>query len=162
MSRPKAQWAALRPRGMKIQVWNEIVTAWENGLSDRDASFRASKDGGVYITEAEIKEILEEYPKVRSLKEFLQSNILSKAKLNIAEDVERGNISTSKWLLERKAPEEFSTKASVAFESGVVAVSIEDKKKELNQFMDQFDTPDEDPVDKVIGECDDKGSLQRT
>lgn len=133
---------ALKPKDISDVQWREIIDAWENGLSDREAAFRASKISGKLVTEARIKELLAESEDVGFIRDACHSEILSKAKLNIKRSVEQGNVSTSKWLLERKAPEEFSTKAAVAFEGAVASLSMDDKQKEMDEFMEQFGKKD--------------------
>ena len=141
MGRTKATeipYIGLKPENISKSAWREIVVAWENGLSDREASFRASRDSDIYITEAEIKEMVATHPEVSSLRDFLMSNIVSKAKLNIAESINEGSVSTAKWYLERKAADEFSTKSAMAFEGAVVTVTMEEKQKELDKLLEKF------------------------
>lgn len=128
----------LKPDGMPQKAWKEIVTAWENGLSDREASFRASRDSGIYITESEIKEMVASSPEIASLRDFLMTDIVSRAKVNIADNIRQGNISTSKWYLERKAADEFSSKAAVAFEGAVVGLTMEEKQAEIDKLLEGF------------------------
>ena len=138
MARQKTPFVSLKPKGMYDAVWREIIDAWENGLSDREAAFRASKNTGKYISEAQVKQMVESSPDIGSLKDHLHSEILTMAKLNIKKSLEAGNVGTSKWYLERKKPDEFSTKAAVAFEGAVVGLSLDEKKKEMDEFMSQF------------------------
>lgn len=138
MPRQKTPYASLRPKHINEAAWREIVSAWENGLSDREASYRASRDNKVFITEAEIKQMVAESPQISGLRDFLLSDIVSKAKLNIADSIREGSISTSKWYLERKAADEFSSKASVAFEGAVIGLTMDEKQKELEKLLDDF------------------------
>ena len=68
----------------------------------------------------------------------MQNDILSQAKLNIADNIREGNVSTSKWYLERKAPDEFSSKAAVAFEGAVVGLTMEEKQAEIDKLLENF------------------------
>lgn len=131
----------LKPKDLSDIQWREIVDAWENGLSDREAAFRASRITGKLVTEARVKQMIAESEDIALIRDACHSEILTKAKLNIKKSIEQGNVSTSKWLLERKAPEEFSSKAAVAFEGGVATISMSDKQKEMDAFMEQFDNP---------------------
>lgn len=153
MSRQKTPYSSLRPKGVKEAAWRAIVDAWENGLSDREAAYRANKDSDVRITEQEIKEMIVQDPDIGGLKDYLHSALTSKAKLNIAEQINTGNGAMSKWYLERKAPEEFSSKSAIAFEGAVVDVSMEEKRKELTNFMEQF-TVSTNVIVPEIGEID--------
>ena len=138
MARQKTPYTSLRPKWINEAAWREIVSAWENGLSDREASFRASRDSGMFITESELKQVVAENPDVSGLRDFLLSDIVSNAKLNIAESIREGSIATSKWYLERKAANEFSSKASVAFEGAVVGLSMEEKQREIDKLLEDF------------------------
>lgn len=138
MSRQKTPYSGFRPKHINEAAWREIVSSWEDGLSDREAAFRASRDSGIYITESELKELVASDENISALKDFLQSDVISMAKKNIAGSIREGNVSTSKWLLERKAPNEYSTKASVAFEGAVVGLTMEEKQAELDKLLDDF------------------------
>lgn len=138
MAKAKVPFLKLKPRGLKIVTWQIILNAWENGLSDREAAFLASKDGNAYVTEEDVKGWLAENADIASLKDFLQSDLLSNAKLNIADNIRDGNVATSKWYLERKAPDEFSSKAAVAFEGAVVGLTMEEKQAEIDKLLEGF------------------------
>lgn len=138
MSRQKTPYSAYRPKWINEAAWREIISSWEDGLSDREAAFRASRDNDIYITEKELQELVATDENVSGLREFLQSDVVSMAKKNIAGSIRQGNVSTSKWLLERKAPNEYSTKASVAFEGAVVGLTMEEKQAEMDKFLDDF------------------------
>ena len=138
MAKAKVPFLKLKPRGLKIVTWQIILNAWENGLSDREAAFLASKDGNAYVTEEDVKGWLAENADIASLKDFLQSDLLSNAKLNIADNIREGNVATSKWYLERKAPDEFSSKAAVAFEGAVVGLTMEEKQAEIDKLLEGF------------------------
>lgn len=141
-----------KPKDMPDAAWEEIVYSWENGLSDREASFRASRDSGVFITEAQLKELVASDANISGLRDFLKSALVSQAKLNIADSVNSGNVSTAKWLLERKAADEFSTKAAVAFEGAVVGLTMEEKQKEIDKLLDDFGLAPEEEEEDGIGE----------
>ena len=143
MSRSKVPYIGVKPNNVREKVWIAIVDAWENGLSDREASSRASRDSGVFVKESDIKQMLKDYPEVASLKDFLHADIVSNAKLNIAEQIRNGSVTTSKWYLERKAADEFSTKSAVAFEGAAVELSIEEKREKMEEFMSGFGGEDE-------------------
>ena len=153
MAKAKVPFLKLKPRGLKIVTWQIILNAWENGLSDREAAFLASKDGNAYVTEEDVKGWLADNSDIASLKDFLQSDLLSNAKLNIADNIRNGNVSTSKWYLERRAPEEFSTKAAVAFEGAVVGLTMEEKQAEIDKLLEGFG------VGSKEGESDGSGEV---
>lgn len=138
MANQKVPYSKLKPASLNNKAWKEVISAWKNGLSDREASFRASRDSGVYITESELKEIVAESPEIASLRDFLMTDIVSQAKLNIADNIRDGNVSTSKWYLERKAPDEFSSKGAIAFEGAVIGLTMEEKQAEIEKMLDNF------------------------
>lgn len=137
----------LRPNNIPPTAWCEILDSWENGLSDREAAFRASRACGKLIKESEVKRMVEENEHIGMLRDHFHADIISEAKLNIRASIMKGDITTSKWYLERKAADEFSTRAAVAFEGGVVELSIDERKKQMDEFMAQFKKKDE-PDDK--------------
>lgn len=138
MPRTKTPYLKFKPKWINEAAWREIVDSWSNGLSDREASFRASRDSGIYVTEAELKELVASDPNVSSLRDFLLSDIVSNAKLNIADSIREGSVSTSKWYLERKAASEFSSKQSVAFEGAVIGLSMEEQQQKFDELLESF------------------------
>lgn len=151
MARKKeSNYIAFKPKDMPEEAWKILVDAWENGLSDREASFRMSRDDGYYITEKEIRNYLDANPRMADLRDFLRADLVSKAKMNIAEAIREGSVSTTKWYLERKAPDEFSSKAAVALEGAIVQVSMEEKQAEMDKFLEGFGIskkkPEKEPI----------------
>jgi len=138
MARSKVPYIGLKPSELTETQWRIVVDAWENGLSDREASFRVTKESKFPLKESELRKILKDRPEVAELRDFLHSDIISQAKLNIREKIKEGDIATSKWYLERKNADEFSTKAAVAFEGAITDLSIEEKEKKLAEYMKQF------------------------
>lgn len=145
-----------KPQGMGQDVWQEIVEAWANGLSDREAAFRVCKNTGKVMTESKLKALVCDDEDVSWLRSCLHNELLSQAKLNIKSSIDSGNVSTSKWYLERKAPDEFSSKAAVAFEGAITELSIEDKQRQMEAFMDQFEVEREDRSVLKVGEFPDE------
>lgn len=138
------EYRELKPKEIKDVTWLEIIEAWENGLSDREASFRASKLGLDSVKAEDIRRWCKENPEIGELKANLQSELLSSAKLVIAETLRdpnnKENVKTARWYLERKAADEFSTKQAVAFEGAVVELSLEEKERKLNELMEKFES----------------------
>ena len=141
MSRQKLRFAKLKPSGIKDATWRYLVEAWESGLSDREAAFYVSKrDECDEITTDDIQKWMQANPEVKELKTNLHSDILSDAKINIKGAIkDEKDVATSKWYLERKAANEFSTKQAVAFEGAVIEVSLEEKQKKLQEMVDKFE-----------------------
>lgn len=133
----------LKPTDVKEAVWISIVEGWENGLSDRQAAFRASKETGEEVSDADIREWKKNNPEIKELFYNLQNELITSAKMNVADAVKDGDTKTSKWLLERKAADEFSTKQAVAFEGAAIEVSLADKEKALKDMVEKFEADGE-------------------
>lgn len=136
------RYSELKPKKIKDVSWEAIIEAWENGLSDREAAFRATKLGFDVIKAEDIRRWCKENPDLGELRANLLSDLLSSAKLTIAETLKdadsKERVKTARWYLERKAADEFSTKQAVAFEGAVVELSLEEKERKLNELMEQF------------------------
>ena len=143
MSRQKLRFAKLKPSGIKDATWRRLVEAWENGLSDREAAFYVSKHSACdEITTDDIQRWFIENPEVKELKVCLHSDLLSSAKITVADALRDKDIKTAKWYLERKGADEFSTKQAVAFEGAIVELSLEEKEKKLQELVENFKSED--------------------
>lgn len=135
----KIPYVAMKPAEVDDEAWRAVIEAWTNGLSDREAAFRASRYGDVHLTEADIKTWIKDNKDIAELKEYLHADLISEAKLTIADAIKNKDLKTVKWYLERKAANEFSTKAAVSFEGAVVELTLADKEKALDELMEKFD-----------------------
>lgn len=138
MSEKKIPYGNLKPKDVDAEVWTIVVEAWENGLSDREASLLVSRKLGVYIKASDIAKWKKGNPDIAELKEFLEVAVRTDAKLNVSEAIRAGKTKVAQWYLERKAADEFSTKSAVAFEGAVVELSLEEKEKALKDLVEQF------------------------
>lgn len=131
-----------KPTKVAAEVWEVVVEAWENGLSDNEAAFRVQKLLGIDLQASEIRQWCKDYPEVGELRARLQNDLLTDAKLTIAETLRDKNnkerVKTARWYAERKGANEFSTKQAIAFEGAVVELSLEEKEQMLKQKMDEF------------------------
>lgn len=143
MSRQKTAYAGLKPKEIKDATWRAVIEAWENGLSNQEAAYRASKYGE-YITAKDIAGWIKDNPEIGNLKAMLEADLRSAAKLTVAEAIKDGDVKTSKWYLERKAADEFSTRASIEFENAVVALTLDDKEEALKQYVENFESGNEE------------------
>lgn len=64
--------------------------------------------------------------------QFAKSNLKRKAKVNLADKIESGDIDTTKWYLERRAREEYSLKQNLEL-SG-----LEAEKSKLDEILNQL------------------------
>lgn len=142
MSKKQVPFVRLKPEKAEAVTWSAVIEAWENGLSDREAAFRASRVGP-HITADDIRQWIKDNPEIGELKANFQSDLLATAKITVAKAMKkpgRDGLQTARWYLERKAPDEFSTKQAVAFEGAVVELSLEEKEKKLNEIMEKFES----------------------
>lgn len=129
----------IKPKEIRSKIWDVLVEAWENGLSDREACFRILKLCKVEMTPAQLRTFYARYPKMHDLRDMLKDQIVTSARLVVKESVEKDrNEKTARWVLEHMKPDEFSTKAAIAFERAAIEVSVADKEEGMKKFMEQF------------------------
>ena len=87
----------LKPKKLNDVAWEAIIEAWENGLSDREASFRASKISGQDITADDLRKWCKDDPELGELRANLQSDLLSEAKLTVADALRSKDTRTARW-----------------------------------------------------------------
>lgn len=127
-----------KPEKISEAAWAVICDGWENGLSDSEVAFLVSKRTGENFPFKDFKTLIQENESLADIREKLQKSLVADAKINVAGAIRDGDTATAKWLLERKAPKEFSAKASIALEEATVTLSIEDKEKALNDMINNF------------------------
>lgn len=138
-----ANFIELKPKNVDTAAWGIVIEAWENGLSDREAAFRVSKNTGKMLKASDIQTWYKDNPEIAELRANLMNELLASAKLTIAETLRdpdnKERIKTARWYAERKGADEFSTKQAVAFEGAVIELSLEEKEKKLQELVDKFD-----------------------
>ena len=97
-----------RPTVMTAEMIEKLEMLFAKGLSDREACLIAD------INPSTLYNYCNENPEFSERKELLKEKIKIQAKLNIAESIEKKDIDDSKWYLERKAKDEFSTKQEIS------------------------------------------------
>ena len=141
MSRIKTPYLKYKPKNLKDATWRIVIEAWENGLSNREASFMLSRDEKAdQLSPTEIAKLYQKNADIADLKSMLEAALTSSARLTVADAIKDGDTKTAKWFLERKAAEEFSTKQAIALENAVIELSIEDKEKALKQMIENFES----------------------
>ena len=92
--------------GRPLKITPEVVTKLEYAFSKSFTDEQACQHVDIS------RECLNNYclanPAFRDKKESLKRNLTLKAKMNVVESIESGEIASSKWWLERKAKDEFS------------------------------------------------------
>lgn len=108
---------------------NTLVSAWEMGLTDR----QAAAECGVSMTT--LRYYFEAYPELNELKEICGEKIRIDAKKNVRDAIKRGHLETSKWYLEKTDPD-FQKNSDTTV--NVAVISVADREKEMNKFMERF------------------------
>ena len=136
----KGTYIELKPKNVEDEVWIAVISAWSDGLSDREACFRASKEMPVMLKPENIRQWKKDNPEISELCEFLKDDLKATAKQNVARTLRSGDKDgkMSRWYLEHKCPDECSTKSAVAFEGAVVELSLEEKEKALKEMLANF------------------------
>lgn len=136
----KGTYIELKPKYVSDAVWIAVIGAWSDGLSDREACFRASKETEAMLKPEAIRQWKKENPEISELCEFLKDDLKATAKQNVARTLRSGDKDgkMSRWYLEHKCPDEFSTKSAVAFEGAVVELSLEEKERALKEMVANF------------------------
>ena len=109
-----------RPSVMTDAVIGKLEFYFAKGLSDREACLI------VDIHPSTLYDYCEKHPEFAERKELLKEKPKTKAKLNLANAIENEDRDVSKWYLERKAKDEFSTKQEInADVNSEVTINIE-------------------------------------
>lgn len=119
---------------MKVKMSRKLREAWKAGMPDRKAAVYAG------MTPDELKEVLRmdsrlALQRAAMIAGDLQTEI--KARNNVKKSIENESVDSSKWFLERRVPEEFSTKSTVSVQADDF-MSISEKKAELEKLMEKF------------------------
>lgn len=139
MSTKKIPYKDLKPKKVDDEVWTYVVEAWENGLSDREAAFYASKKTQSMVKPSDIASWKKQNPEIGELQAFLEVSLRSESKMVVSDAIKGGKYKVAQWYLERKAADEFSTKSAVAFEGAVVELTMEEKEQELKKLVEKFE-----------------------
>lgn len=109
-----------RPTVMTDEIVGKLEYGFMKGLNVTECCHYAD------ISRSSFYDYLEKNPSFSDRIEELKSNPSTKAKLNVVEAIENGDTDLSKWWLERKNKDEFSTKQEVSADiKGDIEISIE-------------------------------------
>lgn len=97
-----------RPTVMTKETIQKLEYGFLKGLTDEQCCCYAD------ISTSTLYNYCNDNPEFMERKEQLKNNPTIKAKLNIVEAIEQGDRDISKWYLERKEKNEFSTKQEIA------------------------------------------------
>lgn len=115
-----------RPSKMTDDVLAKLENAFSLGHTDEEACLIAE------IDHSTLYRYCQENPDFARKKELLKNHPKIKARRNIMQGINDGNVELSKWYLERKAKEEFSIKQEVVNEIEFT------KKEQLNEIGDSI------------------------
>ena len=107
-----------------------LTTAYRQGLNHREAAITAG------IKHTDLLEYLSYDERFRMRAEGLQEHLAIQAKKNIAKAIEQGQTKPTQWYLERRRPEEFSTKADVSLTTG--SETEETREKKFEEMLDKI------------------------
>ena len=93
---------------MTDEVVSKLEYGFMRGLTDEQCCLYAN------ISKPALYDYCHAHPDFADRKEMLKQQTSVQAKLNIAETIENGNVDVSKWYLERKNKDEFSTKQEIS------------------------------------------------
>ena len=109
-----------RPTVMAKEMIGKLELLFAKGLTDREACLIADIDPSTMY------DYCNAHPEFAERKEALKHHPTAKARINITEAIESGNADISKWWLERKAKDEFSTKQEISADVDTsVTINIE-------------------------------------
>lgn len=97
-----------RPTVLTDAVVGKLELGFAKGLNKTECCEFAG------ISRNALYDFLEKNPDFSNRIEVLQSHPSMKAKINIAERIEKGDVELSQWYLERRNPEEFSTRQNIS------------------------------------------------
>lgn len=93
-----------RPNVIDNNVLRKLEEAFSFGATDLEACHLAN------ISKTTLYDYQGKNPEFAERKEGLKDMLKYQARVNISKEINKGNLETSRWYLERKAKEEFSTR----------------------------------------------------
>lgn len=99
------------------------------------------------LTEKEFDDISRNDPDFYELCQNARGLVKLQAVINVARSVMDGKVSDSKWLLEHTT-EEYSKKSNVKVDGVPIKVPIDEKVKQMEAFIAQFEVIEEKTIDE--------------
>lgn len=96
-----------RPTVMTPEIISKLEEAFLNGANDKEAIFLANIGSSTFY------EYCKSNPDFAERKEALKDMPKYTAKMNIVSKINKGDVSTSQWYVERKIKEEFSNRTDL-------------------------------------------------
>jgi hypothetical protein len=101
-----------RPSVMTKEVVEKLEWAFRRGFNDEEASFHAGIDKGTLYN------YCHDNPDFSTRKEMLKRSLIVRSKELLAESIDSGEVNNAKWLLERKAKDEYSLRNELTGKDG--------------------------------------------
>lgn len=124
-----------RPTVMTEEKIRELKDCFSKGYTDVQAYT------SVGISEGAFKKYCREHQDFKHLKEVWKKRVDTIAKCNLVADIEKGNVESSKWWLERKCKDEFSKSPDAVINNNNQANTVYVTKKDeddANEFIDSI------------------------
>jgi len=107
----------------------KLAKAYRQGLNHREAAMHCG------IKHSDLMEYIAYDESFRMRAEGLMEHLAIQAKKNVAKAIENGKMKPTQWYLERRRPEEFSTKADVAVKT---SESETVREKEFEKLLENL------------------------
>ena len=121
-----------RPEKITPDILAKLETAYAIGANNREAALYAG------VSESCLYRYIAAHPDFKERIEALRRNPVLKAKSVIMDELESGDGVTARWLLERRASDEYTTRAEVAIDADGV-LTIEERQTALDDFLRRFE-----------------------
>ena len=121
-----------RPPVVDIDVEAKLEEAFIRGCTDAEACLYAG------ISRTALYNHQKRYPEWVERKELLKEQAALRSRFNVYDAIESGDRDMSKWYLERKKKDEFSTKTESSVNIDASLDDLHAKKEALREFMEAF------------------------
>lgn len=124
----------------KIPIYVAVSHCWWNNLDKISQTFMALRSGlnetetrsflGVYLTSWQ--KFLDLNHHLKEVFATIKTDLVAKAKLNVSKKIAEGDLDTSKWYLERRAKDEFSSRTeTVEAKVNLDEIVSDEEKREI-------------------------------
>lgn len=133
-------------------IRERILEAWQMDLTEEQVMQHAK------VTHEQYDLIMKKFPEFAEMKREVCDSVGRKARMNIARSVDRGDVGTSKWYLEKTDPK-FSSKTR---NETTIKVSVEEREERILKKLEQYGAVDftvveEDGETKAVDEGEHPG-----
>lgn len=115
---------------MNQTLRKKLIACWRKDYSDELAAVKCG------LTLQDLRLLLKKDEKLARDREKAMAYLRMQAKDNIAFDIERGK--KSEWYLERKMPEEYSTRQNISLEA-TVDIPVSEKEEQVKEMFKKYE-----------------------